>query len=351
MALLLYYVKLCAPFQIHRWIQTGVRVQKRSIRVEIGDILSSVTFKFDGGILKTIGHVFYTTLRFVHQFEVMGEFKMELQSGNAQFGSKLALFCPVWLWNLTDYLEKHRAPRLCYTLSFVHHFKAICEFKLELQSWNAQFGSKSTLFCPVWPWNLTDDLEKNRAPLLCCFKLCASFHSHWWIGELVKLELQSWTSPWNLTDDLENHREPLPSNIKLCASFHCHMWIQTGVTVRKQLSWVWPLWPWPLTSDLDLCMDVTFVNGNNSWKFHDRQTDRRTDGRKEVFLELLGRSYKKSRLRQKFDCFGRIHVFTKNRGYNRTAHKIQTDHMHLRTRWSPLITPFKQHCINNHHIY
>ena len=24
-------------------------------------------------------------------------------------------------------------------------------------------------------------LENNRASLLCCFKLCATFHSHWWI--------------------------------------------------------------------------------------------------------------------------------------------------------------------------
>ena len=28
---LLYYIKLCASFQIHRWIQTGVTVGKRSI--------------------------------------------------------------------------------------------------------------------------------------------------------------------------------------------------------------------------------------------------------------------------------------------------------------------------------
>ena len=33
-AFLLYYVKLCASFQIHWWIQTGFTVQKRSIRVE-----------------------------------------------------------------------------------------------------------------------------------------------------------------------------------------------------------------------------------------------------------------------------------------------------------------------------
>ena len=46
-------------------------------------------------------------------------------------------------------------------VSFVHYFKAISELKLELQSGNAQFGSKSTFFCPVRPWNLTDDLKKQ----------------------------------------------------------------------------------------------------------------------------------------------------------------------------------------------
>ena len=35
-ASLLYYIKLCASFQIHWWIQTGVTVWKRSIRVKIG---------------------------------------------------------------------------------------------------------------------------------------------------------------------------------------------------------------------------------------------------------------------------------------------------------------------------
>ena len=41
------------------------------------------------------------------------------------------------------------------------------------------------------------------------------------------------------------------------------MWIQTGVTVRKRLSWV-------LTSvTLTFCMDIILVIGNKSWKFHD----------------------------------------------------------------------------------
>ena len=81
-ALLLYYRKLCASFQIHWWIQTGFTVQKRSIWVEIGDMLSRVTLKFDGWPWNTIGHLFYTTSSFVHHFVRISEFKLKLQSGN-----------------------------------------------------------------------------------------------------------------------------------------------------------------------------------------------------------------------------------------------------------------------------
>ena len=164
MAPLLYNIKLCASLQSHGWIQTGVTVRKRSIRVKIGNFLSRVTLKFVGWPWKTIGHIF------------------------------------------------------CATSSFVHCLIAICQFKMELQSGNAKFGSKLAIFCPVWPWNLTDDLENNRAPLLRCFKLCVSFHSHWWI--------------------------------------------QTGVTVRKRPIWVkideffsrvtlkFDRWPWKTTGHL-----------------------------------------------------------------------------------------------------
>ena len=187
-ALLLYYVKLCASFQIHWWIQTGFIVQKRSIRVEIGDILSPVTLKFDRWPWTTIGHLLYTTPSFVHHNKAIGKVKPELQSGNAQVRSKLA-----WPWNFMDDLERQYGtspmllPALCiisyplvnsnwryspetpnlgqnqwffepcdlenwgmtsknnrtpllYYISFVHHFKAMSEFNLELQSGNTQFG-------------------------------------------------------------------------------------------------------------------------------------------------------------------------------------------------------------------
>ena len=117
-------------------------------------------------------------IKLVHHFKAMSEFNIELQSGNAQFGSKSAIFCPVRPWNLADDLENNRAPLLCY-FKFLHHFVAVGEFKLELQSGNAQSGSNSTIFRAMWPWNLT--FKTNRSPLLCYFKLCASFCSHWWI--------------------------------------------------------------------------------------------------------------------------------------------------------------------------
>ena len=98
--------KLHASFHSHQWIQTKVTVQKRSIRVKIGEFLSHVTFKFDRWPWKTIGHLFYVASSFLHHFIAISEFKLKLQSGNAQFGSKSAIFCLVWPSNLTDDLEK-----------------------------------------------------------------------------------------------------------------------------------------------------------------------------------------------------------------------------------------------------
>ena len=162
----------------------------------------------------------------------------------------------------------------------MHHFIAIGKCKLKLQSGNAQFGSKSAIYCPVWLQNLTDDLgnnKNNRAPLLCYFKLYASFHSHWWIQTTVTVrkrpiwvKINDLFSPcdleiWWMT--FKNNRAPLPSNIKLYASFHHHMWIQTGVTVRKRLNGVmtsvtltFDLWPWPFAWTSLLSLVITPEN-------------------------------------------------------------------------------------------
>ena len=136
-------------------------VRKRPIWVKIGDVLYRVTLKFDGWPWKTIGHLSFAVSGFVQHFIAIGEFKLELQSGNAQFGSNSTIFRAVWPWNLKYDLEKPIGHLYYATSSSMHHFVAIGEFKLELQSGNAQFGSKSTIFLAVWPCNLTYDLEKQ----------------------------------------------------------------------------------------------------------------------------------------------------------------------------------------------
>ena len=103
---LLCRFKLCASFHSHRSFQTKVTVWKHSIWVKIGDLLSRVTLKFDGWHWKTIGHLFYVASSFMHHFIAISGFKLKLQSRNAQFGSKCVIFCPVWPRNLTDDLEK-----------------------------------------------------------------------------------------------------------------------------------------------------------------------------------------------------------------------------------------------------
>ena len=111
----------------------------------------------------TIGHLFflYPISSCVYHFIPIGEFKLELQSGNAQFGSKSTIFFSRVTFKLDSWPWKTIGQLFYVTSSFVHHFVPIGEFKLELQSGNAQFGSKSTIFLAVWPRKFTDDPEKQ----------------------------------------------------------------------------------------------------------------------------------------------------------------------------------------------
>ena len=156
------YFKLCASFRIHWWFQTGVTVRKRPLWVKVDDFFSHATLQFEVWPWKTTGHLFYSTPSFVHHFLAIGLSKLELQSGNAQFGSNSTILRAVWPWNLTDDLEKTIGHLFNATSSFVHHFVAIGDFKLELQSGSDQFGSKSTIFLAVRLCNLRYDLEKQQ---------------------------------------------------------------------------------------------------------------------------------------------------------------------------------------------
>ena len=82
---------------------------------------------------------------------------------NHQFFSQ----CDLEIWRMTP--KNNRAPLLCYFklfVSFCSHWwiqtgvtvwKRLIWVKIDA---NTQFGSNSTIFRAVWPWNLTDDLAK-----------------------------------------------------------------------------------------------------------------------------------------------------------------------------------------------
>ena len=107
---------------------------------------------------KTIGHLLYATLSFLHHFVAIGEFKLELQSWNTESGSKSTIFFSRVTLKFDGCPSKSIRHLFYATSSFVQHFVAIDEFKLELQSGNAWLGSKSaicfscvTLIFEGWP--------------------------------------------------------------------------------------------------------------------------------------------------------------------------------------------------------
>ena len=75
-----------------------------------------------------LSDLFYVTSRFVHHFIAISEFKIELQSENAQFGAKsiflsrMTLKFDKWPWKTIRHLSYAAS-------SFVHHSVAIGEFK------------------------------------------------------------------------------------------------------------------------------------------------------------------------------------------------------------------------------
>ena len=165
---LLYYIKLCASFQSHGWIQTGVTVRKCSIGVKTSNFLSRLTLKFDGWTWETIGHLSYAASSFVRHFIAISELNLELQSGNAQFGSKLMIFLAVWPWNLTDDLEQGKSD------GFESCDQPIV-WKCPIWVKIGDVLSRVTLKFDGWPWKTIGHLS------FACFKLCATFHSHRWI--------------------------------------------------------------------------------------------------------------------------------------------------------------------------
>ena len=158
------------------------------------DLFAHVTLKFDGWPRKTIRHLFYTTTSFVHHLKAIGEFKLwvmvrkrSIRVKIDDFVSCLTLRFERWPW---------KTIRLLFyaSSSFVNHFVAI--------------GDSNWSYSPETP-NL-DQIRRYFEPR--------------------DLEI------WQMT--FKNYRVHLQCYFKLCASFRSHWWIQTGVTVRKRPIWV-----------------------------------------------------------------------------------------------------------------
>ena len=106
-----------------------------------------------------------------------------------------------------------------------------------------KIGFKSPIFWSMWSSNLMDDLEKHKGTssvlhqALCIFSdpmvnsNCSyspemlNLGQNWWLSVLCDLEI------WWRT--LTKNRAPVLCYFKLCKSFQTHRWIQTGVTVWK----------------------------------------------------------------------------------------------------------------------
>ena len=124
---------------------------------------------------------------------------------------------------------------------------------------------------------------------------------------------------------LKNNRAPLLCCFQLCAWFHCHMWIQTGVRVRKRLSWVltsvtltFDLWPWPFawTSLLTMVHVITPENLMMiRWWEHgekgvtDGQTDGRTDRRTDWTSHIA--AWSQLKMWWNIPCFPFLYIITR----------------------------------------
>ena len=154
---LLSNIKLYPLFHHYMWIQTGVTVRKR-----LSWVVTSVTLTFDLWPWPFVWTLLWSLVITPENFMMIRWWehsqKVVTADGRTEGqtdGQTENTICRA-AWS-----QLKTIGHLLYVASsFVHHFIAICEFNLKLQSGNAKFGSKSAIYCPVWPWNLTDDLEK-----------------------------------------------------------------------------------------------------------------------------------------------------------------------------------------------
>ena len=158
---LLSIIKLYASFHHHMWIQTRVTARKR-----LSWVLTSVTLTFDLWPWPFAWTSLLSLVIIPENFMMIwwwehGEKGVTDGRTDGQTDGRTDRRTD-WTSHIAAWSQLKTIGHLFNaTSSFVYHFLAIGKFKLELQSGNPQSGSNSTIFRAVWPWNLTDDLEKQ----------------------------------------------------------------------------------------------------------------------------------------------------------------------------------------------
>ena len=224
------------------WSQTGVTVRKR-----LSWVVTSVTLTFDlwPWLFAWTSHLSLVTTS--ENFMMIGWWEhsqkgvTDGRTDRRTDGKYHSLSCLV--------AAKNNRHLFCATSNFVHHFIAISVFKLELQSGNAQFGWKLLIFFLA---GVT--LKYNKAPLICYLKLCGLFSSHQWIqigvnspempnlGQnrrffLCHLTLKFARRPWKTIGHL----------YYATSSFVYHL-----IAICEFKLELGNLWPWPWTSLLSM---------------------------------------------------------------------------------------------------
>ena len=152
-------VKLCTLFQSNQWIQVTVR--KCSIRVKSANLLAPCELEIWRMILKSNRAPLLCYFKLCVSFHSHWSIQTGVTDRKRPIWVKIGDYfvpCDRQIWRMT---LKNNKELFCATLSFVHHFIAIGKFKLELPSGNNQFGSKSAICRLLWPWKLTDDVAKE----------------------------------------------------------------------------------------------------------------------------------------------------------------------------------------------
>ena len=176
-------------------------------------------FKFDRGDWKLIGHLLYATWNFVHRFIAIGEYRLELQSKNAQFGSKLKIWSRVTL-KFTGRPKKQQGASamllqvLCVISQPLANLNWIHSPETFNSGQNWRFLSRVTYkIDALWPWKRIGDFLHANSNRLHHLATCESNRSYG--PKMPKLE-QIFLGPlW---------RWPLTSAIDLLHGHHFCQW-------------------------------------------------------------------------------------------------------------------------------